>query len=183
MPHMSSACRDTRPGLRGGAAATFAGVLLAFVVGSCVNGPSEETQPSAADSPQVPTQPPSDQLPLPAIMRGLERDMAVVDAGLWMENAQAVAAAARRVAEHPSVTLEYRQAIQEELGDEFPAFVAFDHEVHDAARLVAERAEAGASMAELLESQHEVARRCVACHTDFRSRLQPAMDRLRSQEP
>ena len=183
MPHTPNALRDTRTGLRRGAAATFAGLYLAFVAGSCVDEPSEETRPPAADSPQMPAQPQPDQLPLPAIMRGLERDMAAVDAGLWMENPQAVAAAARRVAEHPSVTLEYREAIQEALGDEFPAFVAYDQEVHDAAQLVAERAEAGAPIAELLEFQHEVARGCVGCHTEFRTRLQPAMDRLRSQEP
>lgn len=180
MPRTSPTLRYSRSNLPGGAAATFAGLLLAFVVGSCGDEPSEETHPSAADSLRVPGQPQPDQLPLPAIMRGLERDMAAVDAGLWMENPQAVAAAARRVAEHPSVTLEYRQAIQDELGDEFPAFVAYDQEVHDAARLVAERAEAGVPIAELLESQHAVARGCVGCHTDFRSRLQPAMDRLRS---
>jgi hypothetical protein len=161
----------------------FAGLFVAFAIGSCADEPPGAVETSTADSHQVSAEPQPDQLPLPAIMRSLERDMAAVDAGLWLENPQAVAAAAHRVAEHPSVTLEYRAAIQEELGDHFPAFVEYDQEVHDTAQLLAERAKAGAAIGELLELQHAVARGCVGCHTAFRSRLQPAMDRLRSNEP
>ncbi len=175
--------RRTQSSPRGGMSLAFAGLLAAFVMGSCTDELPEEIPPSAADSPQVSEQPQSGLLPLPAIMRGLERDMAAVDAGLWMEDSRTVAEAAHRVAEHPSTTLEYREAIQGELGDRFPTFVEYDQGVHDAARFLAERAESGAPVAELLELQHEVARGCVGCHTDFRSRLQPAMDRLRSNQP
>jgi hypothetical protein len=167
---------------RSGAGAAFAGLLVAFAIGSCTDEIPEEAE-ATADSPQVQTGPQPDQLPLPALMRGLERDMAAVAAGLWMEDPRAVAEAAQRVAEHPSTTLEYRQAIQEALGDHFPTFVEYDQEVHHAARVLGERAEAGAPIAELLGLQHEVARGCVGCHTDFRNRLEPAMDRLRSGGP
>ena len=170
-------------GPRGGTSLAFAGLLVAFMMSSCTDELPEEAETTSADSPQVHTETQPDQLPLPDIMRGLERDMAAVGAGLWMEDPQAVAAAARRVAEHPSTTLEYRQAIQEELGDHFPTFVEYDQEVHNAARFLAERAEAGAPIAELLGLRHEVARGCVGCHTGFRSRLQPTMDRLRSNDP
>ncbi len=161
----------------------FCGLLVIFALGSCAEEMADEAATLAADSPQVQTEPQPDQLPLPEIMVDLERDMAAVGAGLWTEDPQVIAAAARRVAEHPSTTLEYRQAIQEELGDHFPTFVGYDEDVHDAARLLAERAEAGAPIAELLELHHEVARGCVGCHTAFRGRLQPAMDRLRANEP
>ncbi len=167
---------------RTGAWAAFAGLLVAFAIGSCTDEIPEEAE-ATADSPQVQTGPQPDQLPLPALMRGLERDMGAVAAGLWMEDPRAVAGAAHRVAEHPSTTLEYRQAIQEALGDHFPTFAEYDQEVHDAARVLAARAEAGAPIAELLELRHEVARGCVSCHTAYRSRLQPAMDPLRSDEP
>ena len=183
MAPMTKTIRRTLSGPRGRTSLAFSGLLLAFALGSCAEEVAEEAGTLAVDSPQVQTEPQPDQLPLPDIMQDLERDMAAVAAGLWMEDPQAVAAAARRVAEHPSTTLEYRQAIQEELGDHFPTFVGYDQEVHDAARLLAERAEAGAPIAELLELRHEAARGCVGCHTAYRSRLQPAMDRLRSDEP
>jgi hypothetical protein len=183
MAPMTQRFRRTLFNPRGGTSGAFAGLLVAFVIGSCADGPAEEAETPTLDSPQVQEGTEPNQLPLPALMRGLERDMAAVGTGLWMEDPQAVAEAAHRVAEHPSTTLEYRQAIQEALGDQFPAFVEYDQAVHHSARLLAERAEAGAAIGELLELQHEVARGCVGCHTAFRSRLQPAMDRLRSDEP
>jgi hypothetical protein len=168
---------------RSGAWTACAGLLVAFAIGSCTDGIPEAAEAPTLDSPQLQEETQPNQLPLPALMRGLERDMAAVAAGLWMEDLRAVAEAAHRVAEHPSTTLEYRQAIQEALGDHFPTFVEYDQEVHHAARVLAERAEAGASIAELLGLQHEVARGCIGCHTDFRNRLEPTMDRLRSDEP
>lgn len=182
MGTMTNTIWRTRSSSRG-ATLAFAGLLVVFGIGSCADEPAEETERSTADSPQVQPETQPDQLPLPAIMQDLQRDMALVDAGLWMEDPQAVAAAAQRVADHPSTTLVYREAIQAELGEDFPAFVEYDQGVHDAARLLAERARAETPIAELLELQHEVARGCVGCHTDFRGRLQPAMDRLRSNEP
>ncbi len=183
MASMTKTIRRTLSGPHGRTSLAFAGLLVIFALGSCAEEMAEEAATLGADSPQVHTETQPDQLPLPDIMRGLERDMAAVAAGLWIEDPQAVAAAARRVAEHPSTTLEYRQAIQEELGDHFPTFVEYDQEVHNAARFLAERAEAGAPIAELLGLRHEVARGCVGCHTGFRSRLQPTMDRLRSNDP
>jgi hypothetical protein len=175
--------RHTLSSPRAGTSVAFAGVLVTFMLGSCTDELPEGAQTTPADSPQVESEAPADQLPLPDLMQSLERDMGAVWAGLWMEEPEAVAAAARRVAEHPPTTLVYRQAIQEELGDLFPAFVQYDQEVHETAQLLADRAETGTPIAELLELQHEVARGCVDCHTGFRSRLQPAMDRLRSDAP
>lgn len=165
-----------------GAAVTLAALIVAFVVGACAEEPSEDTEEAVADSPQQAAEARPDQLPLPEIMQALERDMAAAAAGLWIEDPQAIAAAARRVADHPSVTVEYRAVIQEELGDEFPAFVEYDQEVHHTAMILAEGAEAEAPIAELLERHHEVARGCVGCHTAFRSRLETALTRLRSGE-
>lgn len=155
-------------------------LTLLLFLGACTQDAPQDTSATTAESQQQTADAPPDQLPLPEIMRGLERDMAAVAAALWIEHTDGVAAPARRVADHPSVTVGYRTAIQEELGGGFVNFVQWDEEVHHSAVLLAERAEEGASIAELLELHYEVARGCVGCHTDYRSRLQPVLTPLRS---
>jgi hypothetical protein len=154
-------------------------LTLLLFPGACTQEASQDTSATTAESPPQTAEAPPDQLPLPEIMRELERDMAAVAAALWNEQPDGVVAPARRVADHPSVTVEYRTAIQEELGDDFVNFVRWDGQVHDEAARLAERAEEGASIAELLELHYDVARRCIGCHTDYRARLQPVLAPLR----
>jgi hypothetical protein len=183
MAFMAHAVQHAFSVLRGGTSPALAAILAASVLSSCTAEPSERSETTSAGALQEQTESQPDQLPLPEIMRDLERDMAAIGSALWMEDFPAVTAAARRVADHPSTSVEYRQAIQEELGGDFPTFVEYDQKVHFAALLLAERAEASAPISELLELQHAVAQGCIGCHAGFRSRLQPAMDRLRSSQP
>jgi cytochrome c556 len=103
-------------------------------------------------------------------MAGLRDDMVRLSDGLWKGDFAAVAAAAEDVADHPQVGAEERVRVQATLGEEFAAFVALDHHVHDLAirvRDAALREDTAAVLADLAALQ----RGCVACHGTFRDRL------------
>lgn len=114
-------------------------------------------------------------LPLKAIMQGLDADMAALAHALWLEDPAAVGAAAARVADHPRVTPEQMATIQATLGPDFAAFVEYDHAVHDAAVALASAASEGATPAGLLAGTVVIQEGCVACHSAFRARVSGAL--------
>lgn len=163
----------TRSTTRGPAAGTRLVVLAAFgllLPAACGREAPEGDPPAAPTPAEAP--PPT----LGVIMQGLEADMAAAAHGLWIEDALAVAEAARRVADHPKVTPETATAIQATLGAEFGDFAAFDHQVHEAAAYLSEVARDGAvSPDALLSGYQEVQAGCVACHARFRARVSAAL--------
>lgn len=108
-------------------------------------------------------------LPLIDIMRGLGDDMAIAAGGLWRDDRAAIAEAAERVAGHPNVTPEEREAIQGALADGFADFVKHDQIVHNTAQLLAEQARGGAPMAALHATVAEIQQACVSCHDRYRA--------------
>ena len=106
------------------------------------------------------------------IMVDLGEQMHTVQTGLWAEDFDAIAAGARAVADHPHVSPEELKRIQGALGSDFASFAAADHLVHDGAVRLTEAAgsrDLDATLREVASLQDG----CVACHTQFRVRLQP----------
>ena len=116
------------------------------------------------------------RLPLKEIMRGLEADLAEVAHGLWVEDHEAVGAAASRIAEHPKVTPGQMGTIQTELAAEFPVFVEQDQSVHDAAVGLAKAADAAATTAELFGIYLRIQQGCMSYHATFRARVTEVLD-------
>jgi hypothetical protein len=108
-------------------------------------------------------------------MRGLEKDMAEVAQGIWTEDHEVVATAARRIADHPKVIHDQMGAIQAALGSEFPAFVQQDRGVHEAAVELAEAADSSIEMLELFAINLRIQQGCMSCHTVFRARVSEAL--------
>lgn len=131
-----------------------------------------EPPPTAAVEPEGEGGP---GLPLREIMRALGTEMGAVATAVWADDRAGVAAAARRIAEHPAVTPEQRAAIQAALGAEFPTFARHDHAVHAAALALAAAADSGRVGAALLEPVGRVQQGCVACHDAFRGRVAAAL--------
>lgn len=131
------------------------------------------TVPPPAEAPAATGGEPVDPLSLLGIMRGLESSMTRLHAGLWVEDFDEVAAAARAVAEHPQVPPEERIRIQSILGPDFPAFVTTDRTVHDAGIRLSERA-MQRDTSGMLDALAQLQEACVSCHTSFRSRVRDA---------
>ncbi|HSG47472.1 MAG TPA: hypothetical protein VLA43_06670, partial [Longimicrobiales bacterium] len=109
-----------------------------------------------------------------AIMAGLQRDMAELDRGLWLEDHDVMAAAARAIADHPTVPDNEARSIAGVLGAEMADFKGFDTRVHDlAVRIEALAAEA--DMDGIVQAQGDLHDGCVACHSAFRARLRAAL--------
>lgn len=154
--------------------ATLAGSLaLTLAAGAC-----DAREDNARDNPDEAVQGATDsvtatRVALPtlfSIMLGLQGDMDRVSHGLWLEQYDSIAAAARAVADHPAIPPQEGQKIAGVLGDDMARFQAFDRTVHDLAVRMAEAADAR-DMAGVLEADAALRDGCVACHTDFRTRL------------
>lgn len=153
-------------------------VALAVFVAGCQSEPAvhesaDSEDPREAHAAASGTAPAN--LPLKAIMQGLDADMAAVARALWLEDPSGVGAAATRVADHPRVTPDQMAAIQATLGPDFSAFVEYDHAVHEAAVALAAAAAEGATPTELLAGVVSIQEGCVNCHTAFRARVSAAL--------
>ncbi len=107
---------------------------------------------------------------LPRIMAGLSEDAAGVNAGIWLEDFDSIAASAQAIADHPTVSDEERASIQAVLGEDMADFALGDKTVHETAVSLVEAAKAQ-DMAEVLALNAKMQTECVACHTEFRGRL------------
>lgn len=120
-------------------------------------------------TPQVEEKQP-ETMELVPMMRLLLSDMYTVDEGIYTEDYTLVRKGANAIADHPGMTPEDKKRIQEELGDEFKAFVQFDMKVHHHADSMA-RAAAVKSMNDVLRHYNIVQQGCVDCHSRFRARI------------
>lgn len=108
-----------------------------------------------------------------SIMLGLQRDLDRLSAGIWSERYDSIAAAARAVADHPSIPQAEARRIAQVLGDDMSRFQDMDAEVHDRAVRIAGQADAG-DLATVLEHDASLRRSCAECHAMFRERLRSA---------
>jgi cytochrome c556 len=153
---------------------TRAAVVALLLLASAACGPTPE--PEAGPGEVAEAEVPSPANPtLKEIMQALETDMAGVAHGIWIEDMEAVRAAAARVADHPRVTPEQMATIQATLGADFATFAGMDQAVHGAS--VALRDAAGqAPISELTSGYQRIQQGCVACHAAFRPRVSEALN-------
>jgi hypothetical protein len=149
---------------------TLSAVGASLLIGACApqaEEPVTDGSPvvSIADAPMPAT------APLLDIMRGLADDMSGVLEGVWVADPEIIQYHATRIADHPKVSDENRVAIQGTLGADFPTFVGYDQQVHAGAVRLAEQAEAGMPLSDLLALTVEIEEGCVSCHEAFRERV------------
>jgi cytochrome c556 len=142
-------------------------ILLGTLIAITMSFPLSSSQPQAEMDERG-------TRPLRSLMTELGQDMSRISDGIWREDFEMIAAAAERIAHHPRVPVHEREVIQETLVERFPAFVAFDHSVHDTAARLAEAAQQG-NMSAVLERADRLTHGCVACHTAFREPVRRAL--------
>lgn len=108
-----------------------------------------------------------------SVMVGLQGDMERISRGIWTESYDSIAAAARAVADHPTIGSEGIAKVQGVLGEDMAAFKGMDMTVHDLAVEVEEHAVAG-DLEAVLDAEGRLRQGCVECHTAFRQRLRDA---------
>lgn len=108
-------------------------------------------------------------------MQGLERDLATVAHGIWLDDSKSVAQGAGRVADHPRAMPNQVGIIQSTLGGEFASFVQQDQKVHHDAAALAELAAASVPAAQLFDQYVRVQEGCISCHMQFRARVSEAL--------
>jgi hypothetical protein len=140
---------------------------------ACQDPPTPETDSGATPEPAAEATPAT--LPLKEIMAALEADLADVAHGIWIDDAGVVSAAATRIADHPRVPPEQMATIQSLLGEAFGAFAQMDRQVHDDAVALAEAANSGRPLYDLLEGAIRIQNGCLACHTAFRPQVSEAL--------
>ncbi len=164
---------------------TFTGLALIALMGcgqSQPDGRATDAEPSSPEA-QAPAATPgggpadaSTRTVFPglfSIMTELERNLADVSRGFWLEDFEVIAVAARSVAGHPTVPPEELEWISEALGPDLARFKAWDVQLHDLAVRMSEAAAAG-EIPSLLEMDAELRAGCVGCHSEFRERLREA---------
>jgi cytochrome c556 len=111
-----------------------------------------------------------EDLVLRAIMRDMASDMRKITDGIVLEEWQAIAEAAARIADHRKPPLAERQQIMGFLGNEAGKFKSYDNEVHLAAGELSEAAmrEDGTAV---IDSFAKVQSGCLACHGQFRNTI------------
>ena len=148
------------------------GISILVMAASCGEPPATETDDPAPTGSEVIS---PANLPLKAIMQGLEGDLATLAHGIWVEDQEVVRQAARRIADHPKVLPTQAAALQTALGGDFPDFVAFDQEVHKAALALAEAAESRMVVSDVFDGYLRIQRGCLSCHLAFRARVSEAV--------
>lgn len=116
------------------------------------------------------------------LMRELGDRMERISDGIWREDYAAIVEAAQYIADHPKPPMEQRRKIIGALGADAADFRAGDKRVHDGALSVIEAARAE-QMPEVAARFGRLAEGCVACHSDFRSRLRPVLHPREGQAP
>ncbi len=168
---------DSRlPDLQSGAI-PLAAAALVTIVASCGEPPATERDDSAPAPAPAPI--PAEvtnvtNLPLKDIMQGLETDLATLAHGVWVEDQEVVRQAARRIADHPKIGPTQMVTIQTALGSDFPSFVAYDQEVHQAALTLAEATDSMITRWDAFDGLLRIQRGCLSCHLAFRARVAQA---------
>ncbi len=104
------------------------------------------------------------------MMQGLEADLNRAQSAMLKQDAPALAAAAKAIAQHPMAVEAERKAIQGVLKAEMAKFKEWDHQTHEAALALAQAAEANDAAAQAAAYQR-VLQGCLGCHAAFQQRL------------
>ena len=94
--------------------------------------------------------------------------------GIWYEDFVMVRRGADAIAGHARVLPEEMAAIQQALGDRFPAFVALDGTVHETSVEIGQAARHG-DLQTVVSGYRTVQAGCVSCHTAFRVDVREAL--------
>lgn len=137
-------------------------LCIPFMLGGCNAQSRTAEQPAATQGEERPD--------LSEIMVGLSEEADRLNAGLWAEDFDTIAAAADAIANHPNVSDADRALIQAALGPDFAEFVKGDQRVHETGLALSEAATAQ-NLEEVLALYAQLQRECVACHKSFRDRL------------
>ena len=104
------------------------------------------------------------------IMQRLGAEMITLTNALMTEDRATITRSAAAIAEHAPISAAELERIHTTLGEQMATFEALDERVHSASVRLNEAAQTG-DFAAVAERLGEVQRGCVACHTQFRSRL------------
>jgi|GEM_PF-3602522 len=143
-------------------------MCVSFALVGCSAPEGTDEQPPASQNEERPD--------LKEIMVTLGEESGRLNAGLWAEDFDAIAAAADSIANHPNVSDADRTLIQQALGPDFAEFVKGDQRVHATGLALSEAAK-GQDLPEVLTLNAQLQRECVACHTAFRDRLADRADK------
>jgi hypothetical protein len=109
-----------------------------------------------------------DSVPLLGIMSNLEKNLAVVQAGIWREDYQIINKAANAIVNHGYIPNRETEKIQAILGKKgLENFVAADKNLHKTARELAQAAN-DKKMDKIVNRTTEMIQRCFSCHAKYR---------------
>ncbi|MGM0934934.1 MAG: hypothetical protein ACQEWD_15970 [Bacteroidota bacterium] len=109
-----------------------------------------------------------DTVPLLGIMSNLEKNLAVVQAGIWRGDYQIISEAANAIVNHGYIPKREIQKIQAILGKEgLKNFVAADKNLHNKAKELAQAAN-DKKMDQIVIRTTELIQRCSSCHAKYR---------------
>lgn len=112
-----------------------------------------------------------DSLPLLVIMSNMERNLAVVQGGIWRGDYQAISNAAKALVNHAKIPDREIQKIRTILGEEgLKNFVAADKQWHGKAKELAQKADEK-NMEQITNLTTELIQRCSSCHMKYREPL------------
>ena len=110
-------------------------------------------------------------LPLLAIMLNLEQNLAVVQAGIWRGDYQAISKAADALVNHEKMPARESRKIETILGKEgLEKFVAADESWHNKAKELARQANEK-NMKQIVNLTADLIQQCAGCHIKYRERL------------
>lgn len=107
---------------------------------------------------------------LKQIMQGLRNDSALVLDGLLIDDLDAVAKAANRIASHPKIAATQIALVAAELGEEMGAFKQFDTLVHDLS-LAIRSAALESDRDRAITHYQQMIGACLGCHASYRQRV------------
>lgn len=105
------------------------------------------------------------------IMHGLGAQMLALTYGLVVDDQGAVVRSAAAIAEHAPISHEELERVRRVLGDDMAGFEELDETLHRDAVRLHDAAKAGRTE-DVLTRLNELQRTCLACHTQYRDRLE-----------
>ena len=113
---------------------------------------------------------------LKGIMQGLRDDVVAIADGLLIDDLEAVADGAARIANHARIPAEQIQLVAAELGSEMATFKQFDVSVHDLSLSIAAAAEKGDRDRAIADYQSMMTG-CLACHAAYKERVAAVLNK------
>ena len=112
---------------------------------------------------------------LKTIMQDLRSDAALILDGLLIDDYDAIANAALKIADHPKIPPGQVALVVAELGSEMAAFKQFDTAVHDLS-LAIQSAALEKDRGRAIASYQQMVGACLACHASFRQRVSTVLN-------